>query len=787
MKFKTIQSEIIVTFVTIIIGIQLIGLIPVGRSINENAYKSAENDLKIGTRVFKNILEQNTANLTQGAKILAADYGFKASIASFDSETIISALNNHQARINADIAIFSSTHSDDIIVSGNLSKSDAGRVVSRLISKYKNNDQSLDFEVFNAVPYQLVAVPVKAPLTIGWVVMGFKIDNVLANKLQKLTNLQVTFVQKTKNNAWSVAGTTLSNQQSQLLSVAVAQHYKNKILKFDFEIEDAIYDSSVIFLHQGDRVIMAVLQQSLTKAIANYQSLKTNLLLLLIVGLIIFIVATIYLSKYISAPIKSLSETAKQLELGNYDTEVKTSRSDEIGNLSQSFNAMREAIALREKKVSRLAFWDETTGLINRVAFLKAVNEVTEQDGKQQNSLAIIVFNIDRFKMINKILGRAFADKLLALIAEKLTAAVRKSSDVVARIGADEFGILLTDADEAGAMKVAEALRRIFDVPLQIDEQSIDVSMRGGMSLYPDHATDTEKLLINAETALQVSKIKKSGMVLYDATYEKAVEANLTLVSQLKKAIADNELVLFIQPKVNFKTKAVDTAEALIRWQHPDKGMVFPDQFIPYAEELGIIQKITHWMLTEACKTVVALKAKGITLKIAINVSTRDLIDQQLSTIIADLFNHYQIGPEAISLEITESSVMDDPVRSEQTLRKLSEMGLHIAIDDYGTGYSSLAYLKRLPVQELKIDKSFVLKVDQNEHDATIVRSTIDLGHNLNMKVVAEGIENQASWDMLNAMGCDFGQGYLMAKPMPVSAFEDWHVTWIKKASQKVA
>lgn len=785
MRFKTIQSEIIVTFVSIILAIQLIGLIPIGRIINQNAYQSAENDLKVGTSVFNNILEQNTANLTQGAKILAADYGFKSSVTSEDSETINSALSNHQARINADIAIFSSINSDHVIVSGNLSTAAAAKVTSELIAKYKNNDESLNFEVFNMAPYQLVAVPVKAPLTIGWIIMGFKIDNVLANKLQQLTNLQVTFIQKTEDNQWGVAGTTLSAEHAQQLTTATAQHFANKKLKFEFDVDDATYDSSAILLHEENTAIVAVLQQSLTKAMANYQPLKTSLIILVLIGLVLFIVATYYLSKYISAPIKSLSDTAKQLELGNYSVEVKANRDDEIGDLTQSFNAMREAIALREQKVSRLAFWDETTGLMNRIAFIKAVNDVFNKHGNNQKPLAVIVFNIDRFKMINKILGRAFADKLLALIGEKLSATVKKSTDVVARVGADEYGILLTDTEEQSAMRVAERLLAIFDEPLQVEAQYIDVRMSGGIALYPQHTADVETLFIHAETALQVSKIKKSGLVLYDADYEKEIEANLTLVTELKKAAKDNELILFIQPKVNFENQSVDTAEALVRWQHPTKGMIFPDQFIPYAEELGVIQEITHWMLEEACKTVVALKAKGISLKIAINISTRDLIDQQLPRIIMDLFSQYQVGPEAISLEITESSIMDDPIRSEQTLLKLSEMGLNIAIDDYGTGYSSLAYLKKLPVQELKIDKSFVLKVDQNEHDATIVRSTIDLGHNLNMKVVAEGVENQASWDLLNSMGCDVGQGYFMAKPMHVNFFEDWYIAWCESANQQ--
>lgn len=772
-KFKTIQSQIIVTFVTIIIGIQLLGLIPIEMSINENAYKSSEEDLKVGEGVFNNILDQNTENLRQGAKILAADYGFRASVASDDSQTIISALNNHQARIGADIAIFYSKSSDDTIVSGKISVIEARNALNSLIANYDSDSRTLDFEIFNETPYQLVAVPVKAPLVIGWVVMGFKIDNALANKLQKITNLEVTFIQKTQHSLWRVAGSTFSNKQSQALVTSFAKEYKNQ--KFEIEIDNQIYDSSIIVLHKNDKIILAVLQQSLTKATANYVSLKRNLLLLIAMGLFVFTVVTIWLSKYLTAPIKALSDIAKQLELGNYDIAVKTNRNDEIGILSQSFNSMREAIAQREKTVSRLAFWDETTGLKNRVAF---ISEVRKNIKQHQTSLAVVVFNIDRFKIINKILGRPFGDKVLAAVGQKLSDGIRKSSDIVARIGADEYGLLLTDSTIDDAMKIGKNLLSIFDAPIIIDDQKIDVTMAVGIAIYPEHGNSDEGLLNHAETALQVSKANKSGIVIYDKIFEKETEDNLTLSTELKKAVLENELAIFIQPKVNLQTKEVHAAEALIRWIHPLRGMIFPDQFIPFAEEVGIIQLISQWMLVAACKTHVALKSKGIALQIAVNISTRDLIGQDLPSMIKRLFFQYKIGPEAISLEITESSVMDDPVRSEQILIKLAEMGLKISIDDYGTGYSSLAYLKKLPVQELKIDKSFVLKVDQNAQDATIVRSTIDLGHNLNLKVVAEGIENEASWQLLSQMGCDIGQGYFMAKPMPVDDFEVWLLNW---------
>jgi diguanylate cyclase len=781
MKFKSLQNQIIFIFLALILGIQLVGLIPIEFSINKNARKSAEEQLEVGESVFVNILEQNTESLKQGAKILAADYGFRESVATNDNATIVSALNNHQSRINADIAIFYSTNDDKVLVSGNIAEEDAQLVTQKLINEYSIDAKHLDFEIFNDKPYQLVAVPVKAPLTIGWVVMGFKIDNQLALKLNKLNNLQVTFIQKSKNNLWSSTASTLSASQSQLLVSAVSKKFSNALKTLEITMDDEIYDSRVMIMHQDDNLLLVVLQRSITQATSQYQSLKLNLFILIILGLGIFTIVTIYISKYITLPITSLSETANQLAQGNYSVEVKTNRQDEIGRLSKAFNAMREAIALREKKVTQLAFWDEITGLPNRAAFMKKLNEAIELHQRKNLSLAVVVLNLNRFKQINKILGRQFADELLKQVGANIQSSVRHSSDLVARIGADEFAILLPDAEIEVAHMVVKNIIKPFEHALTINEQNIDVDAAVGVSVYPEHAENYERLLINAETALQVSKNKKLEVAVYETSQDLGAQDNLTLASELKTAIQHNHLALYLQPKINIQNQSAYAAEALIRWIHPEKGFIFPDQFIPFAEQTGIIPKITLWMLNEACRVHAMFTQQGITVCIAVNIAMQDLIDQDLPEKIAAMFKLHGVDANAISLEVTEGSIMDDPERAEMTLQKLSDMGIKIAIDDFGTGYSSLAYLKRLPVNKLKIDRSFVMNMEHSESDISIVRSTIDLAHNLNLEVVAEGIENQASWDLLAKMGCDYGQGYFMGKPMPVTQYAEWLEKWTNK------
>lgn len=778
MKFKSLKQQIIIIFLTLVLSIQLAGLIPIERSIDKNVRKLVVKELEVGEKVFLNLLESNNENIINGAKILAADYGFREAIASNDQETILSALNNFQHRINADVAIFHGLESEITTVSGNLTEQEALPAVQTLIKQYSASSQKLQFKIFDGVPYQLVAVPIKAPIIIGWMVIGFEMDDTLAQKINQLSNLHISFIQHTQNRAWTSNASTLGAEQQRIVKHYFANADKGASIEHEMELMDELFETKYLILHDdADSKLIAVLQRSVTAEMTQFQSMKYSVFILTVIGLGIFSIAIIYVSNYIAAPIIKLTETAKQLEKGNYDYQIDTDRVDEIGDLSQSFNAMRAAIASREERVKRLAFGDEVTDLPNRVAFIQKLGKSIESHRHRGQKFSVLVLNLDRFKQVNKILGRDMGDALLREVAQRINSVVR-GDDYVARLGADEFGVLLSTLNDEQAMIVGDKLKRAFDAPVKVEQQNIDISAGYGIAVYPDHGETDEALLHNAETALAVSKLRNSSIVLYHPQLDKGAQENLTMATDLKSAIQGHQLALYLQPKINIQTKQGYAAEALVRWIHPEKGFIFPDQFIPFAEQTGLIQGITLWMIEEACRVHAALKNEGIALTIAVNISTRDLISADFPEKIAHIFKQQNVNYDAISLEITESSIMDDPVRAEATLQRLSQMGLKIAIDDFGTGYSSLGYLKRLPVQELKIDKSFVMNMANNENDTIIVRSTVDLGHNLNLKVVAEGIENLEVWDLLAKMGCDYGQGYFMGKPMPEKDFKDWLVRW---------
>lgn len=779
MQFKSLKSQIAFIFLTLILAIQIITFVAIKLSIDKNARLSVSQQLEVGERIFTNLLHHNRDSLQVGARILAADFGFKAAIASNDTETIASAILNHQSRIGADIGILSSSFHDKLIISEELPHDDLSAQVKQVISNAENNPKKNDFIILNNQPYQLVAVPVKAPLTVGWIVMGFKINNDLALTLNKLSNLDVTFISKSDSGKWySTASTMSAVKSAQILKFSSAKLTAG-VTKTEMEVGGIDYGTRFVsvFNTKGQELI-AVLQRSIDEATAPYQILMLNILILSILGTLMFIIGILYVSRMVTQPITELAETAKKLEEGDYSIHLENHREDELGKLSSAFDSMTTAIADREQSILKLAYWDEMTGLPNRSLFMRQLTDAVQLSHVTQEPLSVVVMNLDRFKQINNILGHEFGNKLLHAVALKLKEGLSKESDTVYRFSGDEYALLLPDTDAHAAMNVAKSICKILEKPIQIDEQYVDTSASIGIASFPEHAHEVNQILSYAENAMHISKLKKSGPVIFRPEFDMSSNVNLTLASELKFAIDNNQLRVFIQPKINIKTRQVSSAEALIRWIHPNRGMIFPDQFIPFAEQSGLIRDISLWMIAEAAKTQATWLMNNVDIPIAVNISARDLIDSDLPNKITAILNTHQVKNNAITLEVTESSIMDDPQRSKLILLSLANIGIKLSIDDFGTGYSSLAYLKELPVSELKIDKSFVMHMQQNENDRIIVNSTIELAHNMGLKVVAEGIENIDTWVLLNDMGCDYGQGYYITKPMPVSDFDSWLMTW---------
>ncbi|MFZ5861656.1 MAG: putative bifunctional diguanylate cyclase/phosphodiesterase [Nitrospirota bacterium] len=424
-----------------------------------------------------------------------------------------------------------------------------------------------------------------------------------------------------------------------------------------------------------------------------------------------------------------------------------------------------------EATIRRLAYYDTLTGLPNRTTLLERVTHEIERHEDARQTFALAVMNIDQFKEINNTLGHEHGDLLLQQLATRLIGMLRES-DLVARVGDHQFALLLPDTELEGALRVGDKVYDALVTPFSVGTLSIMVQASLGLALCPDHATTAETLIQRAYVAMDTAKRSRSGRVVYSPERDHFRPRRLALMSELRYAIDHNELTLFFQPRVVMQTRRVTGVEALVRWRHPQRGIITPDEFIPLAEHSGLIKPLTQWVLTAARDQALRWRHDGYGLTVAVNLSARTLHDPSLPVFIRTLLT--EDAHPWMELEITESTIMADPVGALDVLTQLNELKIPLAIDDFGTGYSSLAYLQKLPVATIKIDKSFVKNMATNAGDAVIVRSTIDLAHNLGLAVVAEGVETADTWTRLAELGCDSVQGYHLCKPLPAVDLTAW-------------
>lgn len=808
MPFKSLQSRITFLFLTLILVVQFVGFIAIWISINKNARVGITEQLGVGEKVLRTVIIRQGENLTLSARILATDYGFRQAIASNDNDTIQSALENSGARIDSDINMLYSPDGVRKVASGSIPVNLIDAPILKLIESSQIGGDSFGMVVFNNTPYLLVAVPVKAPLTIAWIITGFEIDDGWAKRIKDVTHLEVSFITKNSNLRlpdlsanpiqWILSSTTMDKRYTKDIAKTVPSRWlqqgvqKNtklsKTLDNEVSIRGLDYSTRYVeLLSQDNQVLIAVLQRSISESLAPYLPLQLNLLALSILGALVFIAGSIFTAKRITQPLTALVNTAELLEKGDYSTAIESRGNDEIGHLGRTFDRMREAIAERERKISKLAYWDELTQLPNRAFFTDQLLKFAENYKTNNQTFSVLMMDLDRFKHVNDVLGHSVADNLLTGVAYRLKATCNTENDVIARLGGDEFGIILTNTSSVLALKVAHSLQSVLEKPIALNDSFVDLSAGVGIANYPEHTNDIELLLSRAEIAMYAAKNSPGGVSVYHGGLDVAHEENLSLVSEIRVAIEQNQLSLYVQPKIDFATGKLLAVEALVRWNHPERGMIYPDMFIPFAEQTGHISKISYWMLSEAARYAALWQKQGLDMTVAVNLSARDLIDIELPNKLKEILAQHALTAYSLSLEITESSIMDDPARALDTVERIAKMGIRLSIDDFGTGYSSLAYLKRLPVNELKIDKSFVMNIEHDQDDVTIVKSTIELGHNLGLKVVAEGIENEKVWDILKAMGCDYGQGYFMSRPMHADKLFDWTAQWAKVSMLKTA
>ena len=733
MPARSFQARLLYLLVAVLMALEAGTLVAVYVAGRRALERTVNEELSLGARVFDQLLEMRARTLSEQSRVTVGDFAFKDTVATADVDTVTSALKNHGERVGANVVAL-------IDLDGNVKTDTLRRRMSgkpfpfaELFRDAQEHDGRAAATVtFNGRPYQFVIVPVLAPLPIYYVAAGFEIDARVLADVQRVS----------------------------LLEVSIEAHAPPQDPDFaTFRHTLPTADGSKIEV---------VLRRSLVDARKPFAAMQLQIFGLSALVLVTAVLAAVLFARTVSRPLRVLAEGAGRIERGEYVEPVVVKREDELGHLATAFNSMQSAIAAREDQIMFQATHDALTGLPNRTLFLDRLTQAIAAAKRSGGRAGMVMMDVDRFKEINDALGHQFGDQLLIEIGRRLTHMF--PGGTVSRLGGDEFAILFGDAKD-----VAVRVTAVFDEPFVLGEVPIDVDSSAGIATYPEHAADAGTLLRRADVAMYDAKKNQSGVAVYEPGRDEDSVRRLSLMMDLRQAIARDELELYFQPKVDVRTEQVLHAEALVRWNHPGHGILRPDEFIPLAEQTGRIGLITKWVLRKAIAQCAAWRAEGLDLTVAVNLSALDLFDFELPTLISGLLSEASLPAEKLLLEITESAIMKDAAYAQKVLRDLKRRGVCLAIDDFGTGYSSLAHLKRLPVDELKIDKSFVLNLGASgPDDYVIVQSTIELGHNMGLVVIAEGVETAESWSILKELGCDMAQGYFMSAPLPAGKFREW-------------
>lgn len=515
-------------------------------------------------------------------------------------------------------------------------------------------------------------------------------------------------------------------------------------------------------------------QQDVSELTAVAERIAAILWILALIGLTFAVIGYVYFERIILRPIAMMTNALYKQAHNQEDIELPVVHSQETRLLVDAFTDMRREIKDRQSALEHLALHDTLTNLPNRTLFNDRLEQSIVHASKEQENLALIIVDLDRFKEINNTLGIHTGDSILVQFCSRFSKLLRPI-DTMARLGGDEFALLLPDMSPDEINNLTRLLKQSLEVPFLVETHNLYLGCSMGIALFPEHASEATSMTKKADLALNAAKMQKSGIEYYHDSHQGVKGRSLSLANDLHDSINKKHFHVVFQPQLQLNNNQYIGAEALLRWQHPKKGLVSPDEFIPIAEQTGLIRPLTYCMIAEVLQQMSCWLDEGVDCGvIAINLSVFNLQDPVFPEELERLLHQYDIPANRLMLEITESAMMADPARALNILERLHHMDLMLAIDDFGTGFSSLAYLKQLPVSKLKIDKSFVMEMTTDDNDAIIVHSTIDLAHHLGLKVVAEGVENEEVMGLLAILQCDFVQGYHIHAPMPLADFNQW-------------
>lgn len=763
----TFRTKLTIFIGAILVAIQLVNTVSVYTSTRQSALEQGRGQLTFARSILNRQLDELTTQLAEGAGVVTLDFGFREAIAVGDAATQRSVILNLKDRIAADRVMLISL--DDKIVFDTVSNTISQQFpFIEMLETADEEGRAIAIASMDDRLYQLVIVPVLAPEAIAWIGIGLEINDGLADRLrlQAPIPMDISFAFRS-GDAWRLAASTLSDDDSRALAETAGKFAKAK----DPDLVDLgettyILLSSPVETINADSSAAVFLQYSAQDAISRTYPLLISMTVLLFGGLIFALVGGYILARGVSRPLGQLVDVAERIGKGDYRESIDLKGNDEFGRLSATFNDMMQGIREREEKISYQARYDSLTGILNRTEFVKKLDERFTLNATPV-SAAVIVLGVERLPETNSTLGYETGDRLIKEISRRIAETIGPN-DLLARLGGDTFGLTFDGYGKNDAETIVTILMSAFEEPVPIRDFVLAADLKFGLTFQDSTNDDAELLIHRAEIAEFKTHGSGRDWHVFDPDTDEVNPEQLLLITEMRRALVEHQFEMFYQPKINLKSEKVFAVEALIRWRHPERGMISPARFIPLAERTGDVRQITQWALAQALKDAAGLRKIGHEIQVAINLSAVDLGNRELPDQVSEALSAAELPSSALILEITESSLMSEPEVARNSLAVLDKMGIALSIDDYGTGYSSLAYLKDLPVSELKIDQAFVRDMATNSEDELIVRSTVDLGHNLGLKVTAEGIEDEESYARLQRMGCDVGQGYFIAKPMPL-------------------
>ncbi len=768
--FRHLRTKLTVLYAGLFgVALVLISLV-VYASIAANARGVVRDELVSSGTVFDRVWSLRAGQLEGGASLLSRDFGFREAVASRDDATIRSALENLRVRLGIDMAFI-------IGVDGRVTGVDPALLKgadAKLMKAVEQEDKPSGVLAIGGTPYQAIAAPILSPTLVGWVVFASKLDAREMQSLERLSAIPLDAAvlgRDDKTRAWAAppgASGLAGGVMSRDLVGAIDQAMKAKTPEardFHGAGGDALTLVKPLKAMGGEAPAALLLSYPMARAMAPYSPMLAIIILTGAAGIALLIGGSWMLARSVTRPISVLDEAVQRLSRGE-NVAVELSSGDELGRLADSFNAMAAEIRARERRITHLAMHDQETNLPNRLALDRAVKAMAEDEADEGLKVAVVALGVDRFTHVRGAIGYTLSAALIGEIGQALQRLRPGDPIGVLANGVLAVAYLVSDIDEA--RRVACDLQQVLEAPVRLGDHAVDVSLTLGLAVYPDLVDRAGALINRAAVAVDQARVKHQRMALFDAALYGDPHAKLSLMSEMLDAIANGDVFIHLQPKFDLRLGRTTGAEALVRWRHPQRGLVMPDEFITMAEETGHIRVLTDHVLSLAIAQQAMLKAEGFDIAMSVNMSGRLVGDSDFADAALEMARNAE---GELWLEITETAVISNPQLALEHIERFAEAGVRISIDDYGTGLSSLAYLKRMRAHELKIDKAFVIGMDEGQKDALLVRSTIDLAHSLGLKVTAEGVETAVVQALLAGMGCDIAQGYYIARPMAVADF----------------